>query len=328
MLIAGDEMGPLGDLSGSDANLLVHEAVRSTAVSVGVEPGGVPPGVIWLGGGPEAFRALLADQLARRHAHHVPTIDGAPGWSLVIDGIDPQLERAHESLLTLADGRIGTRGTPLGDHPATMPLLVAAGVYRGSGAETELRPGPRWNRLAAGIDPERPARRTLDLRVGLMRQELSLQTGRLEAILFSSMARPGTAVLRAAGPLDAQAGSEPLLAPDATGAAPVESGIEADCHWAWAGAEAGGLAAAAAEVRTGERVGEAGPDRGAIVASDRRLDRTGGGTARRWGRRGGRDSSASSSSIAPPGPAAGRTRTSRSTASRSCSSRCASPSST
>ena len=42
VLIAGDELGPLGGLAGSDSNLLMDGA---TAFSVGVEPSGVPAGV-------------------------------------------------------------------------------------------------------------------------------------------------------------------------------------------------------------------------------------------------------------------------------------------
>jgi hypothetical protein len=66
VLIAGDEFGPLGGLPGSDALLLVPEAERATAVSVGAEPRGVPDGVLHLGGGPTRFLALLEDQLEQR----------------------------------------------------------------------------------------------------------------------------------------------------------------------------------------------------------------------------------------------------------------------
>jgi hypothetical protein len=66
VLIAGDELGALGGLPGSDSWLMVGEAERATAVSVGAEPGGVPAGVVWLGGGPDTFAAVLEDQIARR----------------------------------------------------------------------------------------------------------------------------------------------------------------------------------------------------------------------------------------------------------------------
>jgi hypothetical protein len=64
VLIAGDELGPLGGLPGSDSWLMVGEAERATAVSVGAEPGGVRAGVVWVGGGPDTFAAMLEDQIA------------------------------------------------------------------------------------------------------------------------------------------------------------------------------------------------------------------------------------------------------------------------
>ena len=67
VLIGGDEFGPLGGLAGSDSMMLV---ARGTAVrpscSVGIEPEGLPAGVVALPGGPAAFVALLVDQLRRR----------------------------------------------------------------------------------------------------------------------------------------------------------------------------------------------------------------------------------------------------------------------
>lgn len=66
VLVGGDEMGPLGGEPGSDSLMLVGDGERATAVSVGVEPEGVPAGVIALGGGPARFLDLLRDQVARR----------------------------------------------------------------------------------------------------------------------------------------------------------------------------------------------------------------------------------------------------------------------
>jgi trehalose/maltose hydrolase-like predicted phosphorylase len=252
VLIAGDEFGPLGGSPGSDANLMVPEAARATAVSVGVEPGGVPPAVVRLGGGPERFHELLADQLARRRRGDPPELDGDPGWTLRVEGIDPELERAHESLLTLADGRIGTRGTPLGQHVDAAPLVVAAGVYRNSGAETELRPGPQWNQLPFDLDSKQLIRRELDLHTGLMRQEAETPHGPVRAVLFSSLARPRTVGLRCFGPSAAIAGGEVLRAPSATEEARLERGVEGESHWMSAGDRSGALAAAAVESVTEE----------------------------------------------------------------------------
>ncbi len=253
VLIGGDEFGLLGGATGSDAKLLVPEADRATAISVGVEPGGVPAPVIALGGGPERFLEVLDDQLARRRRRDPPELDGDPAWTLQVDGFDPKLERAHESLFTLADGRLGTRGTPLGEHADAAPLVVAAGVYRGTGAETELRPGPGWNQLPFHIDARRSIRRSLDLHGGLMEQEIGTRDGTVRAILFSSLARPADVALRCSGPAQTIADGDRLRAPAATEEETVEQGVEGDKHWMCAADQAGSLCAAAVE-----RVADAG----------------------------------------------------------------------
>src|SRR5581483_6885947 len=161
VLIAGDEFGQLGGLPGSDSLLLVPEAARATAVSVGAEPTGTPADVLALGGGPDRFLELLADQLARRRRGELPELDPDPAWTLTVDGVDPLFERVHESLLTLVDGRLGTRGTPLGGDAAADPGCYLAGAYTGTGPETALVRCPEWSALsrprpAAAAPPGRP----------------------------------------------------------------------------------------------------------------------------------------------------------------------------
>ena len=65
VLVCGDEMGPLGGEPGSDSLMLSGDGVRAEAISVGVEPEGVPAGITWLGGGPARFLEILRDQIAR-----------------------------------------------------------------------------------------------------------------------------------------------------------------------------------------------------------------------------------------------------------------------
>ena len=65
VLVCGDEMGPLGGEPGSDSLMLAGDGARAVAVSVGVEPEGVPAGVIGIGGGPARFLELLRQSAER-----------------------------------------------------------------------------------------------------------------------------------------------------------------------------------------------------------------------------------------------------------------------
>jgi trehalose/maltose hydrolase-like predicted phosphorylase len=243
VLVAGDEFGPLGGLPGSDSLLLVREAARATAVTVGAEPTGAPPGVFVLRGGPAAFLRVLDDQRRRRRQRDVPDIATDPEWCITVDGVDPELERVNEALLTLADGRIGTSGSPVGAHPAARPRVLAAGVYAGQGPDTDLLPCPVWTRLDGPLPADAILRRRLDLRSGLLRQELLGRERGIEALLFSSLARPGVAALRAHG--------DPVLlrsdAPLVPASSSAEVGTVAGHTWVRERTDRGGVVAAAAE---------------------------------------------------------------------------------
>jgi len=212
VLILGDELGSLGGLPGSDSQILVVAAAGATVASVGVEPAGVPPGVLALGGGPPTFRRLLDHQLALRRHGALPIVPSDPCWTLSVENVDHEheRERAHEALLTLADGRLGTRGSVLTPRRGSTPAVLMAGIYRGHGEHSELQPAPLWNRLAPLVGGERPVRRVLDLHAGLLSQE---SPGELSALQFSSLAEPGLAVLRALAPRETLEGNPPLVAP-------------------------------------------------------------------------------------------------------------------
>jgi trehalose/maltose hydrolase-like predicted phosphorylase len=200
VLIGGDKFAPLDGLPGSDSLLLVDEAARATAVSIGQEPSGMPERVVAIGGGPAAFVALLEDQVRRREQGDVPRIDEDAAWIVSIAGLDPERERAHEALLALADGRIGSNGVPLWTHPAAQPHVLAAGVYTGNGAEAMLVEAPIWQQVEGRVLPPGRLERTLDLHTGVLRQVLTSGVGGAEAALFSSRTRPGTVAVRLAGP--------------------------------------------------------------------------------------------------------------------------------
>jgi len=237
VLVAGDEFGPLGGLAGSDSFLLVPEGERATVVSVGAEPTGVPEGVIFLGGGPEAFAAVLGDQLERRLLGEAPKLDGDPLWTLEAEEDDPLLERVHDSLFAIADGRIGTSDD----------TVFAAGLYDGDGSETTLLPCPVWHRVRPPDVAVDGRLRRLDLRSGLLEDEVRTALGSLRSMRFSSLARPGSVALRAEG-------ARPLLPPGSslTPAAPGDLELGAEPGRLWirdVTAEGGGVVAAAAHER-------------------------------------------------------------------------------
>ena len=207
VLAVGDEFGPLGDAEGSDALLLVDAAARATAVSVGIEPGGVPPGVIHVGGGPEAFITLLDDQLTRRRNRRVPTLDDDPRWALCLHD-DPRLRRVHETLTTLSNGSIGMRGAREEDGPGTEPSLLANGVYDGTDRQS-LLPGPDWSALVVPRAPLVSETVQLDLRTGvLLRERAGSAALPVRTFRFVSAARPAACVLRAEGPASRLAGGD------------------------------------------------------------------------------------------------------------------------
>ncbi len=201
VLIAGDEMGPLGGVPGSDSLMLVPEAGGATALTVGVEPTGAPAGVVTVPGGPASFRLILEDQLHRRRAE-VPRVSRIAGWTLDVLGAGGELERVDEALLTLADGSIGTGGAPIVGDGAGAPRTRYAGVYEGTGPEQRLTPLPSWARVVSGAELVAPLRRTLSLRTGVLHQEAATPAGSIEAALFSALSQPGTCALRLIGPED------------------------------------------------------------------------------------------------------------------------------
>lgn len=242
VLIAGDEFGRVGGQQGSDSLLLVPQVAGATAASVGVEPGGVPEGVIALGGGPRRFAALLDDQVRRRRRGELPLRNADPEWIVTVEGFDRTLERAHETLLTLADGRIGTGGAPLVGNSATSPRVLAAGVYDDEGAESHLLACPNWARLGEEADPAGPLLRTLDLRTGLLFEEAG---SRLRSVRFSSLARPGTVALRIEENDGPRLERSPLLLPPPR--RQVRTGESAGRRWMSVAGKHGGVVAAAAE---------------------------------------------------------------------------------
>jgi len=215
VLLAGDELGPLGGCAGSDSLMLVPELAGAVCVSVGPEPQGVPDGVVHLPGGPDRFLGLLAEQLERREDGELPRQCDDERWQIVVDGLGGEGEAIRETVLSLGDGRYGTRGAALDAAPGQ--TVLAGGRYAGQGAAEELLACPIWNRIDGARDGA--LRRVLDLKTGTLRHLLHGADGStLEALLFQSLDRPGTACLRArADEPGLLASAGPLRSPEQPG---------------------------------------------------------------------------------------------------------------
>jgi trehalose/maltose hydrolase-like predicted phosphorylase len=244
VVIGGDEFGNLGGLPGSDAFMIVTESERAAVFSVGIEPHEVPEGVVHLGGGPSRFLDVLHDQLRRRS--ELPQVIAQEGWSLIVDEFDPAAGYAHQALLTIADGVIGTNGAPLFAHPTASPEVVAAGIYDGDGSLSDLLAGPRWAALGYELAPSDRVRRVLDLRTGVLGEEVVGETS-ARSMRFASLARPGTAVLRA--DVNPTSRSRVLTPPPGV----VETGRLDDAEWMAVRGTHGSITAAAAQQQTGVR---------------------------------------------------------------------------
>lgn len=148
----------------------------------------------------DRLAAVLSDQLARRRDRDLPAATSEPGWTLAVEGSEPLRERAWEAILTLGDGRTGTRGSLAVPTRDSDPGVRIAGVYRGSGPETDLLPGPLWSVLALAKEPIVHAPRRLDLHGATLHQELETEDGTVQVVELASHARPGTMALRARAP--------------------------------------------------------------------------------------------------------------------------------
>ncbi len=197
VLVAGGEFGSAGGVAGSDSRLLIPEAARVIAVSVEAEPGGVPAGVLHVGGGRPAFLRLLDEQLWRRRCGWVAGVDEDPEWILRETGIDLLRHRVTESLFTLGARGVAARGSVEEAVPGGVPVVLAAGVYDGTGPDQHLLPGPRWTGLAVEPAPAQDVR-VLDLRSGVLAHTEQGPGGHpLRSLLFASITSPGVVALRA-----------------------------------------------------------------------------------------------------------------------------------
>ena len=248
LLVVGTQFGGCGGEAGPDALLLVPEAARAVAVSVGPEPGGAPAGVIHAGGGSRMLLALLDEQVRRHACQRVPAIDEDPAWILCETDAGPLRRRVTESLFTLGAAGVATRGSVEETAPGAQPMVLAAGLYAGTGPGQHLLPGPVWTGLTVEPAPVRD-RRVLDLRTGVLeRTELTDGACALRTLRLASITIPGVVAMRAEAPAARlPRPGRPLRRPPG---ARMAAGRDDCMHWARAGARTGAGIAAAAVQRT------------------------------------------------------------------------------
>lgn len=203
-------IGPGIVLVGGISSMLPAGWERATVVRLRDEADGPatesPPNVIWLDGGAARFHALLEAQLARERHLRVPDIDDDPLWVIPVSGLSTLRRRVDESLLTLSNGRFGTRGSLEEDGPGTTPAVLAADIYTGSGAAEHLQECPIWTDLR--VPPSTDARRLLDLRTGIL---VRLAANGFRSVRLVSAHRADTAALRVES--TAPIAGSPLVAP-------------------------------------------------------------------------------------------------------------------
>jgi trehalose/maltose hydrolase-like predicted phosphorylase len=159
---------------------------------------------------------MLDGQLEHRQSHRPPWPGVQdPSWTVeVCDG--PERRRVDEALLTIGEGRFGTRGSLEEDGRGSEPMVLAGGVYDGSAVGSRLLEGPIWTALEIdGVASN--DRRLLDLRSGIVIRERQGPSGALlRTVRFASIARPGVMVLWAEGPAAALRAGAPLQPPRGT----------------------------------------------------------------------------------------------------------------
>ena len=156
----------------------------------------------------------VLDLLGELHRYHheaaVPSLDLDPTWVVPLPWAGTTLARVDESLATVADGSVGTRGSLEEGGPEVHELVLVNGAWT-EGPDPVGLPAPGWTRV--DLDPApAPGRRWFDCRTGLVWRVVT-NGPPMESVRFASLARPGTQVLRVRGPVRGD-GGDCVHAPD------------------------------------------------------------------------------------------------------------------
>lgn len=142
--------------------------------------------------------------------HHNPAVV-EDDWLLVEEDFDPARQRAQESVFSVGNGRFATRGSFEEGYPGDRPATLAHGIFAPHPlAHSELANLPDWTALDVLIEGARFSltsgtvlryRRTLDLRQGLLRREVTWRSpqGRTAELTFErfvSLAESHVAAVR------------------------------------------------------------------------------------------------------------------------------------
>lgn len=196
---------------------------------------------------------VLEDQLRRRGERNLPGAVPEAGWALVREGFDPEREPVDEARLALADGRIGSSGAPLLAHPSTRRWVIVGDVYVGEGPDTRLLTAPSGACVAGELVAGDRVRRVLDLRTGVLHEDVIGDGRSVRGARFSSLARPGTVVMRAVSSAPLGPGAR-LLAP--TDDPVIDGGADEGVGWMRVAAGTEGVAAATLAERRDTQNGE------------------------------------------------------------------------
>jgi trehalose/maltose hydrolase-like predicted phosphorylase len=236
VLVVADEagIGPRGCALTTVADTLEATVLCATGHALHTHPGTLP-----LPGGHAAVLDVLRGQGRHRRERSLPAVAPEPGWGLHLDGVEGERERVDESLVVLADGEVGTSGAPVVADESARPWTIVAGVYELDGPETHLLEGPVPSRIGGRLE-RAGFRRTLDLHSGTLGEVAPTDEGRITAVRFSSLARPGTVVERIACP-SALDPIDPLRPPEG---GLLDEGSHGGVAWMRVAASQGGIAAA------------------------------------------------------------------------------------